>query len=236
MLSSKFAYLLGDLYFLAIWLYFFWKWPNRRKPLWVVGTLAIIVGVCAEYFWWTSDWWYPKTITGTRIGIEDILLSFTLPGISALVYKFFFNKDLDRKFELNKKTFFAAMRRLTPMVLISFGAAAVLFYFFHVASFISTPVGMLIAGLYILYFRNDLAAPVLWSALLVALISLPVYIFWQIAVPGFIDDFWNISRLSNFRIFGAPVEDIIWFAMAGFVMGGLVEYAFDHRLVDAKDA
>jgi hypothetical protein len=230
----KFSYLAGNLYLLAIWLYFFWKWPNRRIPMLVVGLLFIPVGLGAEYFWWTVDWWHPQTLTGTRLGIEDILLSFSLPGISVLIYKFVFKKDLDQKFELNKKTFLAASLRLAPVALFSFGATAVLLYIFHVPSFFSTSVGMLIAGLYILNFRNDLFSALLWSALLMVLVSLPIYFLWQATAPGIIEQFWNLPQMTGIEIFRIPIEDVFWFALVGFSMGGLVEYAFGYKLVDTK--
>jgi len=230
----KYSYLVGNLYLLAIWLYFFWKWPNRRIPMLVVGLMFLPVGLGAEYFWWTIDWWHPQTITGTRLGIEDAILSFSLPGISILIYKFFFKKDLEGRFELNRKYFLAALHRLAPVALFSFSTTAILFYIFHVPSFISTSIGMLVAGIYILTFRNDLLPALLWSALLMVLVSLPIYFLWQAATPGIIEKFWNLSQMTGYKIFRIPVEDIIWFALVGFVMGGFVEYAFDYKLTDDK--
>jgi len=234
MTALKFSYLAGNLYLLAIWLYFFWKWPNRRIPMLIVGLLFLPIGLGAEYFWWTADWWHPQTITGTRLGIEDVILSFSLPGISILIYKFVFRKDLEGKFELNRKSFLAASLKLAPVALLSLGTTIVLFYIFRVPSFISSSVGMLIAGLYFLYFRRDLLPALLWSALLMVAISLPIYFLWQTASPAIIEKFWNLPRMSGCEIFHIPIEDIVWFALVGFVMGGFVEYAFGYSLVDAE--
>ncbi len=228
----KFAYFAGNLYFLAIWLYFFWKWPNRRLPMIVLGLLDIPLGLFAEYFWWTVDWWHPQTITGTRIGIEDVLLSFTVPSIALLIYKFAFKKDLDRKFVFNKSTFFDATRRLIPLVLFSFGATATLFYIFHIPSFTSTLIGMFLAGLYIISHRRDLASAALWSAVLMVAVSLPVYILWEISIPGILESFWNMPALTGLVVAGAPIEDILCFALAGFVMGVVAEFAFGYRLIN----
>jgi hypothetical protein len=235
MIALKLSYLAGNLYLLAIWIYFFWKWPNRRIPMLVVGLIFIPIGLSAEYFWWTVDWWHPQTLTGTRLGIEDIFLSFSLPGISILIYKFVFKKDLDEKFELNKKTFLAATFKLIPIVFFSLGTTAILFYIFHVPSFFSSSAGMLIAGLYILYFRRDLYPTLFWSALLMVLVSLPIYFLWQAATPDIIEKFWNLPQMTGAGIFHIPIEDVIWFALVGFCMGGLVEYAFGYRLVDTKE-
>ncbi|MCX6766706.1 MAG: lycopene cyclase domain-containing protein [Candidatus Moranbacteria bacterium] len=235
-IPQKYAYLAGSLYFLAVWLAFFWKWPNRRLPMATIGAFFIGLGLFAEYFWWLSDWWHPKTFTGTKIGIEDIILSFTLPGISVLIYKFFFKKDLDGKFELDKGTFIAAAQRYLPIFLISFVSAIILFSAFHVHSVISTSVGMMIASLMVMIRRKDLLPAMLWSAFLMVVVSIPAYFIFIFLSPGSIDAFWNFSQITGYKLTGIPIEDILWFALAGFLMGGIVEYGFDYRLVDEKNA
>jgi hypothetical protein len=234
MLNEKYAYLTGSLYFLAIWLAFFWKWPNRRLPMVIIGAFFIGLGLFAEYFWWLSDWWRPKTFTGTKIGIEDIVLSFTLPGISVLIYKFFFKKDLDGKFRLTGKIFLAAVQKFLPVFFVSFGSTAVLFFFFHVHSVISTSIGMLIASLIVLEHRKDLLPAMFWSAFLMPVISIPAYFVFVFLSPGSIDAFWNFSQITGYKLIGIPIEDILWFALAGFLMGGIVEFGFNFRLIDEK--
>lgn len=232
--THKYAYLGGSLYFLAIWLVFFWKWPNRRLPMVIIGALFIGLGLFAEYFWWTADWWHPQTATGTKIGLEDIILSFTLPGISVLVYKFFFKKDLDRKFKLNKSIFLAAARKLLPVFLFSFGSTAVLFFALHVHSVISTSAGMLIASFIVLARRKDLLPAMFWSALLMVAVSIPAYFVFIFLSPGSIGAFWNFFQITGYRIIGIPIEDVLWFTLAGFLMGGVVEFGFGFRLVNEK--
>jgi len=233
-IPQKYAYLAGTLYFLLVWTYFFWKWPRRRLPMLVIGIAFIGLGLFAEYFWWLKDWWHPQTLTGTKIGIEDAILSFTLPGISVLVYKYFFKKDLEKKFELTKNTFFRAARKFTPIFLISFGTTCLLFFAFQTNSVISTSAGMSVAAVWILLRRKDLISAMLWSAVLMVIVSLPAYLIFVLLSPGSIQAFWNMPQLTGYKIIGVPAEDIFWFALAGFLMGGIVEYGFDYRLVDEK--
>lgn len=200
----------------------------------IIGILFIGLGLFAEYFWWLTDWWNPQTVTGTKIGLEDTILSFTLPGISVLVYKFFFKKDLDRKFELNKSIFLAAVRRFFFPFLISFGSTAVLFFVFHAHSVVSTSAGMLIASFMVLERRKDLLPAMLWSAFLMVAVSVPAYFVFIFLSPGSIDAFWNFSQITGYKIIGIPIEDVLWFALAGFLMGGIVEFGFGYRLVDEK--
>lgn len=201
----------------------------------IIGTLCVALGLFAEYFWWLNDWWHPQNLTGTRVGVEDVILSFTLPGVSILLYKFFFKKDLDRKFELNKKTFLAATWRFAPVFIASFGAANLLFFVFHIHSAIGTSAGMLIAIIFVLLRRKDLLPAMLWTAILALVLSIPAYLIFVLLSPGSIGAFWNFSQITGHRIIGIPIEDIIWIALGGFMMGGIVEYGFGYRLVDAKE-
>jgi len=234
MIGEKYVYFTATLYFLAIWLAFFWRWPRRRMPMIIIGALFVGLGLFAEYFWWLSDWWHPQTLTGTKIGIEDIILSFTLPGISVLAYKFFFKKDLDGKFDLTIENFFAAAGRYLPVFLFSFGTTATLFFVFSLHSVISTSAGMLVASFVVFIQRKDLLPAMLWSAILMPIISVPAYFVFIFLSPGSVAAFWNFSQITGYKPIGIPIEDILWFALAGFLMGGIVEYGFGHKLVDEK--
>lgn len=235
MLPYRYTYLVGTLYFLAIWLLFFWKWPKRRWPMIFVGFLYLGLGIFAEYFWWTKDWWHPQTITGTKIGPEDFILSFTVSGISILVYKFFFKKDLDRGFEMNGKTLLAATQKLAPLFFASFGVSSLLFFTFHIRSVISTSVGMIVSIVFVLARRKDLLPAMFWSAILLTAISIPAYFVFIFLSPGSVEAFWNFSQISGLKIIGIPIEDVIWFALAGFMMGGIVEYGFGYKLINEKE-
>jgi hypothetical protein len=234
MIPYRYVYFIGTLYPLAFWFFFFWKWPRRRRPMIIIGTLCIALGLFAEYFWWLNDWWHPQTITGTKIGLEDVILSFTLPGVSILLYKFFFKKDLDEKFELTEKTFLAAIWRFAPVFIASFGTTSLLFFVFHIRSTIATSAGMLIAIIFVLMHRRDLFPAMFWTAILAMVLSIPAYLVFILLSPGSVDSFWNFSQITGYRVIGIPIEDIAWIALGGLMMGGIVEYGFGYRLVDEK--
>ena len=86
MLPIQFTYLFGASLFLIPWVVIFFLRKDLRPILLFMGLLSIPLSLIAEYYWWTNDWWQPQTITNTRIGIEDMLLSFTSVGVSACLY------------------------------------------------------------------------------------------------------------------------------------------------------
>jgi len=86
---------MGSLYFLSIWLFLFWRVPQHRKNMIFFGLLLAGPAMIGEYLWWTKDWWHPQTITGTRVGIEDFIASFTHLTIPSFIYKYTFGKTSD---------------------------------------------------------------------------------------------------------------------------------------------
>jgi len=52
----------------------------------VMSVLFVCIGVPSEALLYTRDWWHPETITGTLIGIEDVIAAtWDLPHLSGLL-------------------------------------------------------------------------------------------------------------------------------------------------------
>lgn len=229
--SFKFAYLFGSLYFLAIWFLIFFLRPQYRKFMIIFGFLFAPIGVFATYFLWISDWWHPETITGTPVGIEDFIMAFTHVSIPALVYKFIFRKGVDLKLSLNDKALLLfGLKKFIILCLIGVLSTVLSFYFFKINSFFATAIGMFLVGLYIILKRKDLLSASLWSAALMFAVSLPVYVLGNFLYPNVIQNFWDFSHISGILFLGVPIEDLIWYALLGFFMGGIYEFLFDFKL------
>lgn len=93
---------------------------------------------------------------------------------------------------------------------------------------------MFLGGIFISAIRFDLFRAQLWSAFLMVLISLPVYILGNITSPEAITSFWILPGFATQKIIGIPIGDILWYALLGFFLGGIIEYVFDYRLADKK--
>lgn len=229
MICGKYYYFLGSLYFLFVWTAIFLKLKRYRKKMILCG-LAFWIGLIAEYFFWTRDWWHPTTITGTRIGIEDVIMCFTHLGIPIFIYKGVFQRETQKnifsKYEL-------ADRFINNFIIyfISFLVAAGLIFYFKVHSFAATFIGMVLAGSYIALKRKDLFSPMVWSGVLVMLIAIPPYRFSILICPGAIEKLWNIGQISGIMLLGIPLEDLIWYWMLGFILGGAYEYLFEFNLL-----
>jgi hypothetical protein len=184
------------------------------------------IGLACEYFIWIKDWWHPITVTGTPIGIEDLVMCFTHVGIPIFIYKYTFGRDTIKNKLVSKKE---SAKRLLLLLLIIFFPLLALFYCFNVHSFFATSIGMMLGGLYIILRRKDLIPAALWNSVLMVALTFPVYIIGNFTSPGVIKALWD-PRISGIFILGIPIEDIVWYAILGFLWGGIHEYTINSPL------
>lgn len=183
-----------------------------------MGLLLAFIGVLYGFFWWTIDWWHPPTITGTKIGIEDILLGFTNGGIGAVIYQGIF------RMRLSKRSKDSHMFGLVMVILLLFFITSLLFWIFHLTSFIATSVSMIISGIVLVYLRKDLFVSSLISGLLLLFVSAPVYFILILVSPGFIEKVWDFQKISGVLVAGIPVEDLVFYFLSGFLIAFLYKY------------
>ena len=218
LIPHKYAYLVGTLIFFIPWLILFWHRKDLRKEMIVMSIIASFAGISTAYFW-TQDWWRPYTITGTRIGIEDLLLGISNGGIAAVLYEEVFRRKLYKrksKEEHNKGLLFLVIVNFIFFLVILYGLKTTSFYAF-LFSMISFCVALVI-------LRRDLLISSLINGLLMVLMVLPVYYILIIFSPGLIDKIYLFDTLSGIRITGIPIEELVFYYLFGFVGTLFYEY------------
>jgi len=188
------------------------------------------IGLYAEYFWWTRDWWNPPTITGTRIGIEDIFDGFITGGITAILYEDIFKKRI-YKYRSSKTHNLGGLIVIASFFVIS----SFLFHLLKFPSFVATPIAFSLSGILILIHRRDLFYDAILTGLCLVLALIPFYILVEYFSPGFINTFYKINNLSGIKFFGIiPVEDIIFYFSSGFGVGPFYLYWKGEKLRKAS--
>ena len=110
------------------------------------------------------------------------------------------------------------------MIPISIIIIALSVWIFHLTSFWGTTIAGLMSGLFIIFKRKDLWKSAIISGLLVALLCFPVFWIAEIVSPGYIDKYWLNSYLSGIKIIAAPIEDVIFYFIVGFVGGPFYKF------------
>ncbi len=223
-----YGYLLGALFYVLLWAVIFWRRGDLRREMLVMSALSVLYGLPHEYLLWTRDWWHPPTITGTRIGLEDLLYAIGNGGVLAVVYTVVVRRNLvafpSKASPLVRLLPYLVNGLIPPLLVVATG----------MHSFLASGAGALLALAVILRARPDLAVVAAGSAILGTIASLPFYLVMEGALPGFIAHSWYLDRLSGILIWRIPVEDMLWYIYTAALWGTYYKYAANLRVAPAS--
>ncbi len=213
----NFVYLVATSPLLIIWLFFFYLRKDLRKEILAMSLLMGFLSVATSYYWWTLDWWNPPTITATKVGIEDFIMGFATGGIMAAIYEVIFKKRLYRR-----KPHHLVFGGLTILLLLAQGTSWFV-WGVGLTTFWSSSIAMVAVALLMLVTRKDLLKNALGSAFLMVIASLPFYLTILLISPEWVSITYH-PTLSGLRPMGIPVEEFVFWFLAGLVWGPFYEY------------
>ncbi|MEK7596006.1 MAG: lycopene cyclase domain-containing protein [Patescibacteria group bacterium] len=218
-MNHPYAYLIGDLFFLAVWVALFFARKDLRREMLIMSVVGSLFAPLA--FIYLPDYWYPDHIIGNSpIGIEDFLFAFVIAGIGATLYESIFGKT-HALCECRKR----GPRGILTIVIIASAVLIALPLFFGLNSIYSSYIAFGIIFVFIMYFRRDLLAQSLMSGALVTLLMLLFYQVWIVLYPGIIQHWWKLENISGILILGTPLEELVWGFSWGIVGGAVYEFA-----------
>ena len=229
-MDYQYSYLIGDLVLLTIWFILFSIRKDIRKEMIIISILFGFVGLIAQYVY-TIDWWFPLTITNTRIGIEDFIFGFAVAGIASVVYEEIFKKNINiRKVNKNLEKIrnFNFIILLSSLLILLFGSIFIL----KLNSFYASIIAFILPTAYIWYKRNDLIFDSLASGFLLMVISFLAFLIPELITPGWVESAWYLENLSGILLLKVPLEDLIWFFLVGMFIGPLYEFYKEGILKD----
>ena len=223
--SYTYVYLVGSLLFVPIWALWYWRSPSSRREMLIMSGIFICIGVPSEALLYTRDWWHPATVTGTLIGVEDVLYSIGNGGYMAALYAVIVRGQLvvDRQAP-------SWPLRLAPIAAIA-TLPFVLCLGFGVHSFVAMSIGSLVALGIVLIQRTDLVRVAVVSGLVGTALAIPVYIAIEALYPGAIAATWDLPHLSGILPLGIPVEDLLWYLYTAALWGTYYKFATGARIV-----
>lgn len=224
---DKFVYLIALTPFCLIWIFFLLKRKDLKKEIIFTSILIGILSVLTSYYWWSKDWWKPLTITGTIVGIEDFIMGFTAGGIMSVIYDFIFLKEY-RRVDL-KCNFIKTCFVLLFMACLT----AWLFFMIGLTSFWSSTISMFLIIIFMIFIRRDLFFDSLFSGIAMMFIS----IFFYLIIILISNTWINITYLYGYgliRIFTIPIEEFVFWFLAGMWVGPFYEFAFGKKLKNIK--
>jgi hypothetical protein len=221
-----YTYLIGSLITLAVWFVLYYFRKDFRKEMLLMGSLVAIFGLIMEALVWTKDWWRPITITGTLVGVEDLIFGFGMGGITAIVYEEIFKKKIvARKLkEKNHKL------HLSIFLGVSILVGSILYFGFGYSSFTTWLISVSLAVFIIYFLRPDLIVDSIVTGFIIAIFSVILFALMNLVEPGFVHRWWLFEHLSGIIFLGVPLEDVIWFFTTGLFIGPIYEFWQGMRL------
>ena len=228
-IPQQYVYLIANIPLAIVWAVLYAHRPDRRKEIRAMSVLIGVLSVITAYVWWTVDWWEPTTILGTAVGIEDFLIGFTSGGIMTVIY--------EEPFHRLRKALCCPSHYpdILSVVLLVANITAFLFWGYRLTSFLASTIAMIVGIILMTYFRRDLAINGLFSGIGMVIISLSFYSTILLLSPSWIAATYHWDHLSGIRIFQIPVEEFVFWFLAGFIVGPFYEYWQRVRLVSSID-
>jgi hypothetical protein len=229
----RYAYLLFSSFFFLLWISIFVLRKDLRKQMLFVSLMIASAGLFLEYLVWTTDWWEPETVTGTRIGIEDVILGVTNGGLGAVLYEITFKRRTIslRKDSVIKRFFKKRKLLLWSPLLVSSVIGSVTFWILGWHSFWATVASCLFGVGVIILLRSDLLIEAVLGGVAMVVVTLPAYFLMLFLFPGVIEKFWLLDNLSGILFWGIPIEDLGFYFAVGAILAPFYEFFFEKKLV-----
>lgn len=220
---SQYPYTLLTLFLLIFAFIFYLIRRDLWKSFWFAGIFSMFFGFFELAY--SQDYWHPNLLLSNSLSIEDFIVCFAMGAIPAITYKVFLKLRDGKRVKKDYR------RRYVLIGVIIF---LVLWLGFNWVTAHAASIGLLIVGLTIWFQRKDLRAGILGGAISFTILYSLAFILTLQVVPDFVDSHWILEVLTGIRVFGVPIEEILWAFPFGMCLGVAYEYVFKKTITHFK--
>ncbi|MEK9176159.1 MAG: lycopene cyclase domain-containing protein [Patescibacteria group bacterium] len=219
---------MGGLFFI-VWLILFLIRKDTRREMLLMSLIFGLAGPLTDVLYY-KDWWSPLTVTNSVISFEAFFVGFSLGGIISVLYEEIFKDHLrekrrdKRRKRIDTETFLII---LIIMGVIFFGS----YFLLGLNSLIATILAMTIPTLFIWFKRKDLMKVSLLSGVLTLSLAVMVYSLLDLITPDWVNVFWHFKNVPTLIILNVPIDDIIWYFLAGCLIAPLYPFWHEGKLI-----
>ena len=219
MLSYQYAYLIGSLITVPLWLYLYSARPDFRRKMMLLSLATVILAPTNILYY--NSYWRPEFIFNIyNFGIESVIVCFTYGGICGVLYQFAANKKVSEKTLYSDRI---GMKYFSLSILAGVVAILALEVLTDLNVIYTTTTGLFLSGILFTYIRRDLFMPSIYGGVLSTLVSMTVYWLLLIMYPEFFNRFWITSNLSDIKILWIPFEEYYFHFALGYCLTGMYE-------------
>ena len=220
----QFAYFVGCLIFLSVWILFFALRKDLRKEIIFGSLLAMPFGLSESL--WVSEYWDPPSlfnlISKYGVGIESFLFCFICGGVAAVIYEIIAKKRIV-KIQGRRKLLFG------PYIFI------ILFFLFLEFIFpektiYSAVISLLIGATIIAFRRKDLIIQIIFGGIFFTIVYFFLFYIFTKIYPDYIYSVYSLENMFGIMILGVPLEEILVSFGAGAIWSSFYEYIMGYRV------
>jgi hypothetical protein len=197
--------------------------PKKQRRLLLISALLSTPFSFASVFF-VPEYWNPVRIAPFVVGIEDLLFSFSTGGIVWMLATWSLHNYIDTELRLQRtiKRYF--------IYIVSGTAVNVMLYILGVGVMTATLIGILLVATALFLLRRKF-----WPLIITGMIGFVIFYFVIIKVifmlfPAFPPQ-WTTENLWGFRVWGVPIEEVIWAMVYGAVWPLFMAYVLNVRLM-----
>ncbi len=208
----SYAYIIITATFIIIWVILFIFLPRSRPAILWTSLMLALAGPVAE-FWLIPSYWRPLFLVhisyrNWNFGIEDLLITFAMAGISAGLFE-----------SIALKTGFAALPRVNGKALLRILAVCVLGFLlmiFLVSVLRLYPIHALLLAVIIpsglmLYGKWKIISVIVPAATICGFLFWLFYVLLVFPIfPGLMQAWWNLDTTFGIGFLGVPIEEMLW--------------------------
>lgn len=216
-----YGYLVGALFWIVIWIAVFFLSPRSRSAIIWTSLIFVPAGPVGEY-WNLMDYWHPHYLISIaigkwRFGVEDIILSFALAGVSAGIFE---SVALRRGFSELSRVTSRTLLKMLGWGSVGFLLMTLFSYALPLISIHALLLAITITSFLMISKRKEIFPLILPLAAIFGFIYWCFYVFFGIPLfPGAIEALWDLDATWGIMLMGVPVEELLWAALTMLFAG-----------------
>lgn len=224
-----YAYLMMSVALLMAWFVLYIVRTDLRRTMWRVSLVTALLGLTEPLF--VPKYWNPYTLFDlarrTGFDLESLLFSFAIGGIVFAAYEVFFRMTPSESMAGERH------ERRHRHHLLAVASPFLVFLIVAIATKLNpiySSAIALVAGFFAtLFCRRDLWLKMIVSGGLFLAVYFIVFVFFNLAFPGYVVAVWNLKAISGVRLAGVPLEELMFAFTFGLYWSSLYEHLMWRR-------
>lgn len=178
------------------------------------------------------EYWNPPSLfelaQRTGFDIESFIFSFAIGGIAAVIYNVILRKRME---VLPNEERHHWRHRWHRWALAAPFALFPVLYFLPWNPIHAAIAAMVLGAIAVIFCRPDLTGNTLVGGILFLALYTVFLLGLKWSAPGYIEQVWNFSALTGVRVYGLPLEELLFGFSFGLMWTGIYEHFMWERSV-----